>query len=76
MTYNEFYFKMKEYNTFERRYFFIPLISAFPIYKGLKSAKPENLSVATKIADSVICLPIYADLKEDDVKKIIEIIKE
>ncbi|MCL1933212.1 MAG: DegT/DnrJ/EryC1/StrS family aminotransferase [Candidatus Azobacteroides sp.] len=74
MTRDELYFKMKENNILGRRYFY-PLISTFSTYRGLESAKPENLPVATKIADSVICLPIYADLKTEDVERIVEIIK-
>lgn len=71
MTRDELYFKMKENNVLGRRYFY-PLISEFSTYRGLESAKPENLPVAHKIADSVICLPMYHSLTEDDVKRIIE----
>jgi len=74
MTRNELYFKMKEYNIFGRRYFY-PLISTFSTYRGLESAQPDNLPVATKIADSVICLPIYADLEVEDVERVVDIIK-
>ncbi len=71
MTRDELYFKMKENNVLGRRYFY-PLISEFSTYRGLESARPENLPVAHKIADSVICLPMYHSLTEDDVKRIIE----
>jgi len=74
MTRDELYFKLQEYNIFGRRYFY-PLISTFSTYKGLESAKPENLPVATKIADSVICLPMYAELENDDISLIVEIIR-
>jgi len=74
MTRDELYFKMKEFNILGRRYFY-PLISTFSTYRGLESAKTENLPVATKIADSVICLPIYADLKNEDIEKVINVIK-
>lgn len=70
MTRDELYFKMKENNVLGRRYFY-PLISEFSTYRGLESAKPENLPVAHKIADSVICLPMYHSLTEDDIKRII-----
>jgi dTDP-4-amino-4,6-dideoxygalactose transaminase len=70
MTRDELYFKMKENNVFGRRYFY-PLISTFSTYRGLESAKPENLPVATKIADSVICLPMYCDLTENDIYRIL-----
>jgi dTDP-4-amino-4,6-dideoxygalactose transaminase len=41
----------------------------------MDSAKSENLPIATKLADSVICLPIYADLKMEDVATICNLIK-
>jgi dTDP-4-amino-4,6-dideoxygalactose transaminase len=73
MTRDELYFKMKEHNVLGRRYFY-PLISEFSSYKGLDSAKMENLPVAHKIANEVICLPMYAGLTEEDVNKVVEII--
>lgn len=45
MTRDELYFKMKEQNVLGRRYFY-PLISEFSTYRGLESAKPENLPEA------------------------------
>ena len=72
---DELYFKMQEKNIFGRRYFY-PLISTFSTYKGLESANPKNLPIATKIADSVICLPIYAELELKDIEFICELIKK
>ncbi|GHV44205.1 aminotransferase [Bacteroidia bacterium] len=74
ITRDELYNKLKENNILGRRYFY-PLISTFSTYRGLDSARPENLPVATKIADSVICLPMYAGLSENEVKRVMEIIK-
>ena len=71
MTRDELYFKMKENGVLGRRYFY-PLISEFSTYRGLESAKPENLPVATKIAGSVICLPMYHNLTEEDTDRVIE----
>ncbi|MDR2824632.1 MAG: DegT/DnrJ/EryC1/StrS family aminotransferase [Prevotellaceae bacterium] len=70
---DELYFKMQKENIFCRRYFY-PLISTFSTYKGLDSAKTENLPIATRIADSVICLPVYAGLENGDIERIIKII--
>lgn len=67
------YFKMKEQNILGRRYFY-PLISTFSAYRGLPSAAPENLPVATRLANEVICLPMYPDLSEEDVNRVVEII--
>lgn len=71
MTRDELYFKMKEQNILGRRYFY-PLISEFTTYHGLDSARVENLPVAHKIADSVICLPMHHSLTKDEVNKVIE----
>ena len=73
MTRDELYFKMKEQNIWGRRYFY-PLISDFSTYRGLESARKENLPVANKIADTVICLPIYHTLTNDDVNRVIDCI--
>ena len=73
MTRDELYFKMKEQNVLGRRYFY-PLISDFSTYRGLESAKPENLPNARKMADSVICLPMYHNLTDENIEKIVSLI--
>lgn len=73
MTRDELYFKMKEHNVLGRRYFY-PLISTFSTYRGLDSARPENLPVATRIAEQVICLPMYYGLTDADVERIVKLI--
>ena len=70
MTRDELYFKMKENGVLGRRYFY-PLISDFSTYRGLESARPENLPIAMKIANSVICLPMYHSLTEEEVERAI-----
>lgn len=65
-TRDELYYKMKENNVLGRRYFY-PLISEFSTYKGLESAKKENLPVANRIADSVICLPMYNGITDTEI---------
>ena len=67
------YTKLKENNIFGRRYFY-PLISNFPVYRGLESAKQENLPIANKLANQVLCLPMYADLSDLKVEKILAVI--
>ena len=71
MTRDELYFKMKEQGVLGRRYFY-PLISTFSTYRGLPSATPENLPVATRIANEVICLPMHHELSEEDLNRILE----
>lgn len=69
------YFKLQEDNIFGRRYFY-PLISTFSMYKDLESARPENIPVATRIAEEVLCLPIYYGLENQEVERIIDLIKK
>ena len=71
MTRDELYFKMKEQGILGRRYFY-PLISTFSTYRGLPSAAPENLPVATRIANEVICLPIHQEISDEDLQRILE----
>lgn len=70
MTRDELYFKMKEQNVLGRRYFY-PLISTFSTYRGLESSRPENLPIAHKIAEQVICLPIHHEINELDMERIL-----
>lgn len=72
---DEVYENLKRHNIYGRRYFY-PLISQFPVYRGLNSAKPENLPVATKVAEQVICLPIYPALEDEDIKLIVKILRK
>jgi dTDP-4-amino-4,6-dideoxygalactose transaminase len=64
---------MKNSNVLGRRYFY-PLISEFSTYRGLPSAGADNLPVATKIADSVICLPMHHELSSEDVERVLSLI--
>jgi dTDP-4-amino-4,6-dideoxygalactose transaminase len=65
--------KLRDNNIYARRYFY-PLISDFPMYRGLPSAVVSNLPVAQKISNEVICLPIYPDLPFEKVDYIIQLI--
>lgn len=66
---------LKKFNVNSRRYFY-PLISDFPMYRGLPSAHAENLKVAKNASSRVLCLPIYPGLAKKDVEKIIELIAD
>lgn len=70
MTRDELYAKMKSENVLGRRYFY-PLISEFSTYRGLDSARPENLPNAHKMANTVICLPMHHALTEEDVQRVL-----
>ena len=75
MTRDELYFKSREVDILSRRYFY-PLISEFSTYRGLESAKPENLPNAHKLADTVLCLPMHHELSESDLARIIDLVKK
>jgi dTDP-4-amino-4,6-dideoxygalactose transaminase len=66
---DELYQKLKDNGIHPRRYFY-PLISDFPMYRGLPSSRRENLPVATSAAHQVLCLPIYPDLEMSAVDEI------
>ena len=71
MTRDQLYFKMKDANVLGRRYFY-PLISTFDPYRSLPSSSAENLPVATRMADEVICLPMHHELSREDIDRVIE----
>ena len=73
MSRDALYAKLQEHNIYGRRYFY-PLISTFSAYKGLESANPANLPVAHKLADQVLCLPMFADLDEEGVSRVLDVI--
>jgi dTDP-4-amino-4,6-dideoxygalactose transaminase len=63
-TRDDLYEKLKYRNIYGRRYFY-PLISQFPTYRSLPSAHKDNLPVAEKVADGVLCLPIFPGLDSE-----------
>jgi dTDP-4-amino-4,6-dideoxygalactose transaminase len=68
------YEQLRENNIFGRRYFY-PLISEFPMYRGLQSAQRQNLPVANDVAERVICLPIYPALTNEQIDMVVSQIK-
>lgn len=70
---DEVYQKLREQGVFARRYFF-PLISDMPMYRGLPSAARHHLPNAVKIAQQVLCLPIYPTLTDDEVHRVVDTI--
>lgn len=70
---DELYAALADAGVHGRRYFY-PLISNFPMYRGLPSAARDNLPVANRVSERVICLPIYPDLREEDQRRVIDII--
>jgi dTDP-4-amino-4,6-dideoxygalactose transaminase len=75
ITRDALYEKLKLNGIHPRRYFY-PLISEFPMYRGLASAQPDNLPEATIAAQRVLCLPIYPDLDIASVDLIADLIRK
>lgn len=68
------YDRLREGNILTRRYFY-PLLSSLPMYASLPSADPANLPVATKMAQRVLCLPIFPAMTDDDIARIIDALR-
>jgi len=62
-------------NIVPRKYFY-PLCSRYSCYAALPSSQPENLPVAQRVANEVLCLPLYGSLEQGLVEKVCSIIKE
>ncbi len=71
---DEVYERLKRHNVFARRYFY-PLISDMPTYRNLPSAGREHLPVAGRVADHVLCLPMYGTLEPKSVHAICNCIR-
>ena len=67
------YQRLKDHGVFARRYFY-PLISEFPMYRGLPSAKRSNLPVAGDVTEKVLCLPIYPALTDLEVERVVDVL--
>lgn len=67
------YLALRDKGIYARRYFF-PLISDMAVYRYRKSSISAKLPIATKIANQIICLPIYSSMHESDVERIADII--
>jgi len=72
---DQVYEELKTQGIYARRYFY-PLISDFPMYSHLLSAQKNNVQHAHRLAEEVLCLPIYPDLEQVDVEKIISLLQK
>ena len=66
---DEIYDMLAEHNIMARKYFY-PLTSSFECYEYCEDETP----VAKRIAKNVLCLPMYADLEDDTINEICDII--
>lgn len=72
---DELYDELRKNDIYARRYFY-PLISDFPMYRGLQSAQRGNLPMAERASSQVLCLPIYPALSESEQQRVIDCIVE
>lgn len=73
LTRDELYQLLKDQGVNGRRYFF-PLISEFPMYRQLPSARAETLPVAHAVSRQVLCLPLYPALTDDQAHQVCDIV--
>lgn len=70
---DELFQRLRDEGIVARRYFH-PLISDFPMYRGLPSADRRRLPVAAAASAQVLCLPIYPALSDEDVDRVAAIV--
>lgn len=75
ITRDALYEHLKDRKIYSRRYFY-PLISDFPMYRGLPSAHRGNLPIADEVSRKVLCLPIYPALSCEEQERVIDAIRE
>jgi dTDP-4-amino-4,6-dideoxygalactose transaminase len=63
------YEKLRKYNVISRKYFY-PLCNSFECY----DFNPNETPIALDISQRILCLPMYSELKVEQVKQISEII--
>ncbi len=72
MSRDELMLKLADKNIFARKYFF-PLTSQFDCYKSRFNS--AETPIAKHISESVLCLPMYAELSTKEVDRICEVIR-
>lgn len=70
---NEVFDRLQKENITARKYFY-PLTNDTEAYRGYPTAGKEKTPIAARIADSVLTLPIYADLELEDVDRICRVV--
>jgi len=72
-TRDEIFDKLAEEGIVARKYFY-PLVNDFSCYREYPTAGKEKTPIASYIADRILTLPLYADLRTEDVERICRII--
>ncbi len=73
LTRDEVFARLAEQEINARKYFY-PLTNSFACYTGKPGFDPARTPVASHMADRVLTLPLYADLSDEDVDRICDII--
>jgi len=68
---NEVHDALRAENVITRKYFY-PLCSENPSYRVLPSAQPSRLPAAHRLAERILCLPLFGELPTEDVDCIVE----
>lgn len=74
-TRDEVFARLKAQDIVARKYFY-PMTNDIDCYRDLPTAGAEKTPVAKRMADSVLTLPLYADLAAEDIDRICDIILE
>ena len=69
---NRVYERLREHNIFARKYFY-PITSDQQCFNGVY--KDVNLENARHVSKRILTLPLYSDLKEQEIEKICNLIK-
>lgn len=73
LTRDEVYLCMRKEGIIVRKYFW-PLTSNYPFYKKLPSADKKLLPNANRVSTRTLTLPLYGDIGEEQLNKIIKIV--
>ena len=69
------YTDLKSRQIFARRYFY-PLISEFPMYRGLRGSSSTHLPVAHDASQRILCLPMSAEMSDAEVVHVCDSIQD
>lgn len=72
---DELYFALREAGIWGRRYFY-PLIPQFPMYRNLPGNDHDEWPNAHRAAELVICLPMYPELTDSQIRHIAQICQD
>jgi dTDP-4-amino-4,6-dideoxygalactose transaminase len=72
---DELYQHLRDHRIHARRYFY-PLITEMGPYRDMPELQGKSWPRAQKIASQVICLPIYPDLNDEEMARIVGVVRQ